>query len=463
MTPTQENIMTTLSMLGITDATLDSVYNDFASDPELAALIAGKEGDDKDRAIVSGLSVWMTKRGTAGAPTNPIDPTRTENASQPVAPQPDRAAIMQALTKNRAMMERNSRQTKLTGVLIQRPWPGEWMAGIPELPVKGDAAKVLEDLKAKYQPNVPLAELLAREGNTSFIPSTEQLAQLAQQHEIKHANDKVKRAAPLWKGAPNSELFEDVVNRLQAGALFTPLVAPKTDEGEGINKVKAWRYRTVGYRVDKPADVAGAETMESVIMPFKQLEAYVLTNTAGVIEAGPNEMGVVTRVIEPKGRKRTQAGKTQGRKSTIRVTNNNSAKNPNLVVEPIQRPEGNTAHMTVKSTVFFYIVRVDGTDKDPRITKYRLSLDWGAAPTFELQPEFAGFSEFQKKAKGVTALPTSEKDLEKIYDAQYTYAADLLSRSRQTGVAAPGFDGLIADMEDAIAQANAAKAEGYGG
>ena len=190
MNNARDTIMETLAQAGITNLTVDDVIAEFQASDELAGYLAG--ADDTEQVILAHLPEYLALRGFAaevGAAAEEADPTATQGAtSVPAMPTAvttaQASAIAQVVNSDLATKQMKSEQSEMVAVLIDKPYPGDWMKDIGKLHVKGDAEKVIAQMKERYNPDSDINSLLGRPDST-FIPSTAQLAQL----KLLHQND----------------------------------------------------------------------------------------------------------------------------------------------------------------------------------------------------------------------------------------------------------------------------------
>ena len=331
MNNARDTIMETLAQAGITNLTVDDVIAEFQASDELAGYLAG--ADDTEQVILAHLPEYLALRGFAaevGAAAEEADPTATQGAtSVPAMPTAvttaQASAIAQVVNSDLATKQMKSEQSEMVAVLIDKPYPGDWMKDIGKLHVKGDAEKVIAQMKERYNPDSDINSLLGRPDST-FIPSTAQLAQLKLLHQNDHQGTK---SVPMWYDFDNDAAYNGIMNTMTSGdGTFDVLVAPITDEGEGAYKNKAWRWNTKGFAIRIPTTEAGEGATAERNVTRQSLMGLLATELAGyIVSHKENGLGCQLAFIKKKSAAGASAAAV-AKTPTLRIKGNNPAANP---------------------------------------------------------------------------------------------------------------------------------------
>jgi len=444
MTSIRENIKATLIEAGLPDLSVEDVIAEFKSSDELAPYLAG--ADDVEAAVFAHLPSYLALRGVLpDVGGGGSDPTQTQ-PTPPSLPTPitsaQTAAITAALSSKAEMQAIGSAQSEIVAVLIDKPYPGEWMKDLKPLQVKGEPEKVIKDMKARYTPDVDVNTLLQKV-NSTFIPSTAQLAELKTLHQNAH---KEAKTTPMWFDFDNTTAYENILRTLTDGnATFTVLIAPKEDEGEGAYKNKAWRWNTKGYAVKHPVVTStGATQIEESNFSKNSLLGYVAVNTLGYIPSRrENGLGCVIATVKKKNTSGSGASATS-QVSQLRVKGNNPAGKPELRV--INTKGNGVTKMVVRSEAFYFVVRV-ASNGTWSVRKQRLALQWEDAPVWELKTEYENVA--KRKIKGGVSRPDA-KTLQSIQEASIALVADILSKGAQTAMVEYGINDFCREVEEQV-------------
>lgn len=415
MSTTRDTILDTLASVGIQNMSVEDIICEFQSSDELSGLLAGAtDAESIEQIVLAHLPQYLDLRGMTGAlpAAEEVDPTATQQPAAPTAmPSMGTAAqqaavdaTMKSSIPQREMMTENA---EMVAVLIDKPYPGEWMNDIGKQHVKGDLDKVIDDMKKHYQPDANIDTLLSAT-NTYFIPTNEQLAQVMERDKAKKVGSKTK-TDPAWYGFDNEAAYNGVLNALTSGdGTLDVLVAPREDEGEGAYKVKGWRWASKGFVVRVPKDTAGAITMDEVNMTRKQLMGFLGSQTMGALPPKrDNGLGAILRTAEKKVKDSASATAVQ-KVPVLRVLNNNLASAPELrVINSVGDGQGK---MTVRSSAFYFVVRIT-KHGEFRVVKQRLSLAWDQAPVWVRKDEYVQAFPTQKKGG------TSPKAMSEAFEA----------------------------------------------
>ena len=167
--------------------TYDEVAAEMMDDIVFGSDIAGAVGDEQEEAVLRHLPAFLVKSGfdsTPGIdPTSNEDPTKTDNtaSSGPSLPEVDSftyEAISRQLDTSDTERQRVSDLSRVTEVLIDKDYPGDWIH-VESLPVKGEAANIANELKNKRKEGEAAVLLNA---NQSFIPTKQQMEEGAEIH-----------------------------------------------------------------------------------------------------------------------------------------------------------------------------------------------------------------------------------------------------------------------------------------
>ena len=272
-------------------------------------------------------------------------------------------------------------------------------------------------MKERYNPDSDINSLLGRVDST-FIPSNDQLAQLKVLHQNTHQGTK---AVPLWYDFDNEAAYNGIMDVLTTGdGTFDVLIAPKEDEGEGAYKNKAWRWNTKGYAIRIPTTEAGESTSAERNLTKQGLMGLLATELAGyIVSHKENGLGCQLAFIKKKSAAGASAAAV-AQTPTLRVKGNSPAANPE--VRPINQIGNGQGKMTVRSSAFYFAVRVskNGTWS---VKKMRMALLWEQAPVWVRKAEYEPL--FPSKVAGGIGRPDA-KALQEIQDAQIALAAKIM-------------------------------------
>ena len=455
MSNTRDTIMETLAQAGITNMSVDDVIAEFQASDELAGYLAGS--DDIEQSILAHLPEFRAMHGFAGevaAAAEELDPTATQSAAASVTAMPaavtsaQASAIAQVVNSDLAAKQMKSEQSEMTAVLIDKPYPGEWMGGVGKLHVKGEVEKVVAQMKERYNPDSDINSLLGRVDST-FIPSNDQLAQLKVLHQNTHQGTK---AVPLWYDFDNEAAYNGIMDVLTTGdGTFDVLIAPKEDEGEGAYKNKAWRWNTKGYAIRIPTTEAGESTSAERNLTKQGLMGLLATELAGyIVSHKENGLGCQLAFIKKKSAAGASAAAV-AQTPTLRVKGNSPAANPE--VRPINQIGNGQGKMTVRSSAFYFAVRVskNGTWS---VKKMRMALLWEQAPVWVRKAEYEPL--FPSKVAGGIGRPDA-KALQEIQDAQIALAAKIMGEGSGVHRHEYGMTNFCIEIEERIGR-NAAQA-----
>lgn len=454
MNNARDTIMATLAQAGITNLTVDDVIAEFQASDELAGYLAG--ADDTEQVILAHLPEYLALRGFAaevGAAAEEADPTATQGAtSVPALPTAvttaQASAIAQVVNSDLATKQMKSEQSEMVAVLIDKPYPGDWMKDIGKLHVKGDAEKVIAQMKERYNPDSDINSLLGRPDST-FIPSTAQLAQLKLLHQNDHQGTK---SVPMWYDFDNDAAYNGIMNTMTSGdGTFDVLVAPITDEGEGAYKNKAWRWNTKGFAIRIPTTEAGEGATAERNVTRQSLMGLLATELAGyIVSHKENGLGCQLAFIKKKSAAGASAAAV-AKTPTLRIKGNNPAANPET--RPINEIGNGQGKMTVRSSAFYFAVRVDKNGKYS-VKKMRVPLMWEQAPVWVRKGEYEPL--FPSKVAGGIGRPDA-KALQEIQDAQIALAAKIMGEGSGANRLAFGMTNFCMEIEERVNK-NAAQA-----
>lgn len=369
------------------------------------------------RANMPAVISLLNTGSTAGSATVPgAAPAAGEKKAKPaVEPSEDYASltggqqslIERKLNENMPERERNSRRAHITGVIIAKPCPSEWMKDVPACLPNTKTASYGE-LKAFDPAGVDAqGDILAWMQNNpgkSIIPTSAQLQALATKHKAdwdaaqvgKQASKSGKTATykqPDWakdaaKQDANLKAIQDLLGT--ADGRFDVLVA--TPEGDATVGAKPWHWTTRGYELE----VVGEDGSVSTLMTTSAgLTDFLMLKTVGYLSPAV-ENGLAARLINY--RPRSKNGETQKAEVRSRVTNNRTvmdggvAHTPKLIAAMAPNYE-KTVSSGQKSTLYYYVLRTVASNADNksavnyRITRRRVSLVWDKAPSFAGIPE----------------------------------------------------------------------------
>lgn len=455
MSNTRDTIMETLAQAGITNMSVDDVVAEFQASDELAGYLAGAE--DAEQVVLAHLPEYMAMRGFAaevGAAAEELDPTATQGAATSVPAMPtavtsaQASAIAQVVNSDLATKQMKSEQSEMVAVLIDKPYPGDWMQGIGKLHVKGEPEKVVAQMKERYNPDSDINSLLGRVDST-FIPSNDQLAQLKVLHQNTHQGTK---AVPMWYDFDNEAAYKGIMDTLTSGdGTFDVLIAPRTDEGEGAYKNKAWRWNTKGFAIRIPTTEAGEGADAERNVTRQSLMGLLATELAGyIVSHKENGLGCQLAFIKKKSAAGASAAAV-AKTPTLRIKGNSPAANPE--VRPINEIGNGQGKMTVRSSAFYFAVRVskNGTWS---VKKMRMPLLWEQAPVWVRKGEYEPL--FPSKVAGGIGRPDA-KALQEIQDAQIALAAKIMGEGSGANRLAFGMTSFCMEIEERVNK-NAAQA-----
>lgn len=392
----------------------DEIRSQIMFNPELGAQLveAGDAGlPDFLKANMPAL-ISMLHTGDNGSDAVPgVDPGQ-KKAKATVEPSEDFqsltkgqvALVERKLTENLPERERNSRQAHITGVIIAKPCPSEWMKGVPQcLPNVKTASyaelKAFDPAGADAQASI-ITWMQNNPNGASIIPTTKQLIELAAEHkkrwEAAQAGKTSKSGktptykAPDWADGDNQDANLAAIQGLlgSADGKFDVLVA--TPDGDPTVGSKPWHWTTRGYEIE----VHGEDGSVSTIMTTAAgLTDFLMMKTAGYLSPAV-ENGLAARLTNY--RPRSKNGETQKAQVRSRVVNNRVGKDgkaPKLI--PAMAPNfDKTVKSGQKSTLYYYVVRTVASSSGEnssavqfRVTRRRVSLVWDTAPSFAGIPE----------------------------------------------------------------------------
>lgn len=405
MNTSRETVMETLKQAGI-NQTYEEVVANFETSDVLSGYLAGAV--DQDAAILAHLPEYMDLMGYNDqilGNTNPVDPTATQNPSSAAMPSSvtsaQASAIAHMLNADLATRKAFSAQAEVTTVLIDKPYPGDWMQGVGKLHTKKDAKEVADSIKERYHSDRNIDNDLTTPG-VKFIPTTEQLVQLMERDKAQHPD---RKTVPIWYNFDNDTAVNGVLSVLTEGdGCFDVLIAPKEDEGEGAYKNKAWRWNTQGYVIKAPTTGAGETGTEELSLNKKQVMGLLATKAAGIIPA-KHEGGLAVKLgtVKSKNVGTNVSAGAVAEKTVLRVSGNSPAAKPQTIA--IKTQSGGEGTMTVRSSAFFFAVSVSKTTGAWRITKERIALAWEHAPVWITRSEY--FTTFGEEGKK-DGMPTPE-------------------------------------------------------
>lgn len=448
MSTTREVITETLAQAGITNMSVEDVIAEFQASDELSVHLAGAE--DPEQAVMAHLPEFLSLRGLVGdvvADADAMDPTATQGAGTSVPAMPvavttaQSAAIAAVVNSDLQTKQMKSEQSEMVAVLIDKPYPGDWMNGIGKLQVKGEPEKVVAQMKERYAPDTDINTLLSHIDST-FIPSNDQLAQLKVLHQNTHQGTK---AVPMWYDFDNEAAYEGILSVLTSGdGTFDVLIAPRTDEGEGAHKNKAWRWNTKGFVVRVPSDEAGSGTTEEKNVTKQGLMGLLATEMAGyIVSHKENGLGCQLAFLKKKAAAGASAAAV-AKVPTLRIKGNSPAAGPE--VRPINAIGNGQGKMTVRSNAFYFAVRVNKNGAWS-VKKMRMPLLWEQAPVWTRKGEYEPL--FPSKVAGGIGRPDA-KALQEIQDAQIALAAKIMGEGSGANRLAYGLTGFCMEIEERV-------------
>lgn len=425
MSTTRETIMQTLTQAGITNMSVEDVIAEFQASDELSGYLAG--ADDVEQTVLAHLPTYIAMRGLStdlevGQETDPTatqEPSTNPSAMPASVTSATTAAVIQEINKDLDAKRARSEQSEMVAVLIDKPYPGEWMVGIGNLHVKGELQKYVDTMKSRYHPDESINTLIGHR-DSWFIPTNQQMSELKVLHQNEHKDSKT---TPAWFDFDNENAYNDIMNTLTSGdGTFGVLIAPREDEGEGAYLNKAWRWNTKGFVVRIPSTEAGASSFEERFVTKKVLQAILATETAGYISSRTDH-GLGCRLVFTKKKAQAGASATATAKEPGLRVEGNTAANKELDLRCINKIGNGQGKMTVRSSAFYFAARVSkvGTWS---VKKMRVPLLWEQAPVFVRLPEYE--QAFPNKlAHGISA-PTA-KDLQEMQDVACAYVLKQMS------------------------------------
>lgn len=437
-----KSILSTLQSNGI-QKTWDEVVADFRASDNLAGFVTGLEGDALEQAIESNLTSYIIEQTSfvKSAP-NTADPTKAEdsNVAMPEVGEADMHAIRNMVKRDMEIKEFRSQNAVMNAVLIDRPYPGDWMTGIGKLATRQSAEDLVKKIESqRTDAQDAIAFIASKLSQTAtFIPNNAQLRQLEQawtQAHTKADTGKLDTAEPGWFGTDNDALVSDVLGVLQGqDKTFAPLIAPKEDVTlpNGKDKLKAWRWRTKGFQVTYPATLEGAQAMTTEAFTTKGFRTFMLTQTAGYIKGAQGQL--YAKIFKAKQNNKHSASAVKKGSVGVRVGNNSPKFNPQtIVINNIV--DGATGSMTVRSEKYYLAVQIR-QDGKWTVKKERLSLTWPTAPVFEIKPEYSQM--FGKVVKGGQGDPTPQdrQNFERAMELMYQEALTSSAAAQAYGIEA---------------------------
>ena len=283
----------------------------------------------------------------------------------------------------------------------------------------------------------------------TFIPSTAQLAQLKLLHQNDHQGTK---SVPMWYDFDNDAAYNGIMNTMTSGdGTFDVLVAPITDEGEGAYKNKAWRWNTKGFAIRIPTTEAGEGATAERNVTRQSLMGLLATELAGyIVSHKENGLGCQLAFIKKKSAAGASAAAV-AKTPTLRIKGNNPAANPET--RPINEIGNGQGKMTVRSSAFYFAVRVDKNGKYS-VKKMRVPLMWEQAPVWVRKGEYEPL--FPSKVAGGIGRPDA-KALQEIQDAQIALAAKIMGEGSGANRLAFGMTNFCMEIEERVNK-NAAQA-----
>lgn len=421
---TRETIMEMLAQAGITNMSVEDVIAEFQASDELAGHLAGAE--DVEQAVLAHMPEFLAMRGFAAEMANAadeMDPTAAQSAGTSVPAMPaavtsaQASAIASVVNSELAVKQMKSEQSEMSAVLIDKPYPGEWMSGVGKLHVKGEPEKVIAQMKERYAPDSDINGLISRIDST-FIPSNAQLAQLKVLHQNAHKDNK---AVPAWYDFNNEDAYRGILDVLTSGdGTFEVLIAPKEDTGEGAYKNKAWRWNTKGFALRIPTTEAGEGNAQERNVTKQGLMGLLATELAGyIVSHKENGLGCQLAFIKKKSAAGASAAAV-AKTPTLRIKGNSPAADPEI--RPINQIGNGQGKLTVRSSAFYFAVRVN-KNGSWSVKKMRMPLLWEQAPVWVRKGEYEPL--FPSKVAGGIGRPDA-KALQEIQDAQIALAAKIM-------------------------------------
>lgn len=471
--------------LVITD---DEIHAQIMLNPELGSQMMDAENqgtmDDFLRAnmsaILETLKTGDAVPGTAAAPAPGAKKTKTV-----VEPSEDfkdlskgqSALLERKVTENLPERERNSKTARITGVIIAKPCPMDWMKDVPQC-APNTKTKSYEELK-KFDPagadaQMDIMQWLANNPDgKSIIPTSAQLRALGEEHKKRWETAQSKKTtksgkaatykAPDWADGDNQdEHLSTILAQLgDAAGLFDVLVA--TMDGDPTVGAKPWHWTTRGFQIETKGEDGSASTM---LVSSEGLLDFLMQKTVGYM-VSDTEKGIDARLVNY--RPRAKAGETQRAEVRARVRNNRTIDGnaPTLIPALKLANNGKETKSGQKSVLYYYVVRTVASKSDSnssevqfRVTRRRVSLVWEHTPAFVADTEI--LDKVGGSLKGITdsrtpkSLASKKQDFETLIRNAYAQAAMADSTANLTNEQKALKAEFAAQLaSDAAAEANA--------